>query len=130
MDESFGSADFIEKRVSRQQHVYKGYPALDGKYRHKDGSMLSTRFIVKGPHYYTLIAHGKNNNAAVERFFNSFEFIPFVYNEIKQRKDTAMYFSVAISWFPEEKENKIELPDENGYVTDDDDDDSFYEVKR
>ncbi|HET9434447.1 MAG TPA: hypothetical protein VFO37_11855, partial [Chitinophagaceae bacterium] len=37
-----------------------------------------------------------------------------------------MYFSVATSWFPEEKENKIELPDEDGYVTDDDDDDSYY----
>ena len=126
MDESFGSADFIEKRISRQQHVYKGYPALDGKYRHKDGSILCTRFIIQGPHYYTLIAHGKNNNAAVERFFNSFEFIPFVYKEVKQRKDTAMYFSVATSWFPEEKKNRIELPDEDAYVTNDDDDDSFY----
>lgn len=127
MDESFGSADFIEKSISRQQHVYKGYPALDGKYRHKDGSTLYTRFIIQGPHYYTLIAHGKNNNGAAERFFNSFEFIPFAYKEIKQRKDTAMYFSVATSWFPEEKENRIELPDEATYVTGDDDGDSYYE---
>ena len=126
MDESFGSADFIEKNLSRRQHVYRGYPALDARYRHKDGSILFTRFIIQGPHYYTLIAHGKNNNAAIERFFNSFEFIPFAYNEIKQRKDTAMYFSVATSWFPEEKEGKIELPDEDAYVTDADDNDSYY----
>ena len=126
MDESFGSADFIEKNISRKKHVFKGYPALDCKYKHKDGSILSTRFIIRGPHYYTLIAHGKNDNTATEKFFNSFELIPFSYKEIKQRKDTAMYFSVETSWFPEEKKNKIDLPDEDMYMTDDDDDDSYY----
>ena len=37
-----------------------------------------------------------------------------------------MYFSVETSWFPEEKKNKIDLPDEDMYMTDDDDDDSYY----
>jgi hypothetical protein len=59
MDESFGSADYIEKNISRKLHVYKGYPALDCKYIHKDGSTILTRFLIQGPHYYTLVAHGK-----------------------------------------------------------------------
>lgn len=126
MDESFGSSEFIEKNISRRQHTYKGYPALDCKYKHKDGSVISTRFIIHGPHYYTLIAHWKNDNTHADKFFNSFEFIPVTYKEIKQRKDTTMYFSVTTSWFPEEKKNKIELPDENTYSAEDDDDENYY----
>jgi len=126
MDESFGSADFIEKNISRKQFVYKGYPALDSRYKHKDGSVLSVRFIIKGPHYYTLIAHKKNDQINNDNFFNSFELIPYRYKELKERKDTSMYFSVTTSWFPEEKKNKIDLPDEESYMPDDDDDDSYY----
>jgi uncharacterized protein YbaP (TraB family) len=126
MDESFGSADFIEKNIGRKQFVYKGYPALDCKYKHKNGTVLSARFIIQGPHYYTLVAHGKNENSSAENFFNSFELLPFTYKEIKERKDTSMYFSVATSWFPEEKKNKIDLPDEESYMPDDDDDESYY----
>ena len=126
MDESFGSTDFIEKNISRKKFVYKGYPALDCKYKHKDGSILSARFIIQGPHYYTLIAHGKNDNAVAEKFFNSFDLIPFAYKEIEPRKDTAMYFSVSTSWFPEEKKNKIDLPDEDSYAINDDDDENSY----
>ncbi|HKC36772.1 MAG TPA: hypothetical protein VKB95_11945, partial [Chitinophagaceae bacterium] len=86
--------------------------------------------LIQGPHYYTLIAHGKNENAAIENFFNSFELTPFVYKEIKKRKDTAMYFSVATPWFPEEKKNKVDLPDEDSYVSDDDDDDNYYSLTK
>ncbi len=128
MDESFGSADFIEKNISRRQFVYKGYPALDCKYKHKDGSIFSARFIIQGPHYYTLVAHGKNEHATSENFFNSFELIPFTYKEVNERKDTSMYFSVSTSWFPEEKKNKLDLPDEESYMPDDDDDENYYEA--
>lgn len=126
MDESFGSADYIEKNISRKQLVYKGYPALDCQYKHKDGSTIFTRFLIQGPHYYTLVAHGKNENTTAEKFFNSFEITPFVYKEVKVRKDTSMYFSVSTSWFPEEKKNKIDLPDENTYVSSDDDEEENY----
>ena len=126
MDESFGSAEFIEKNIGRKQFVYKGYPALDSRYKHKDGSVLSVRFIIQGPHYYTLVAHKKNDNVNNDNFFNSFELIPYAYKEIKERKDTSMYFSVATSWFPEEKKNKIDLPDEESYMPDDNDDDSYF----
>jgi len=131
MDESFGSAEYIEKNTGRKRFVYKGYPALDCQYKHKDGSVIFTRFLIQGPHYYTLVAHGKNENIAAEKFFNSFELTPLVYKAIKQRKDTAMYFSVATSWFPEEKKNKVDLPDEDAYTPgDDDDDDNFYSLAK
>ncbi|HWN88343.1 MAG TPA: TraB/GumN family protein [Chitinophagaceae bacterium] len=130
MDESFGSADYIEKNVARKQIVYKGYPALDCQYKQKDGSVIFTRFLIQGPHYYTLVAHGKNENNAAEKFFNSFELIPFIYKELKERKDTAMYFSVKTSWFPEEKKTKVDLPDEDSYVPDDDDDDNYFSLEK
>jgi len=130
MDESFGSADYIEKNVARKQIVYKGYPALDCQYKQKDGSVIFTRFLIQGPHYYTLVAHGKNENNAAEKFFNSFELIPFIYKELKERKDTAMYFSVKTSWFPEEKKTKVDLPDEDSYVPDDDDDDNYFSLTK
>jgi len=131
MDESFGSADYIEKNIARKQLVYKGYPALDCQYKHKNGSVIFTRFLIQGPHYYTLVSHGKNENNAAEKFFNSFEFTPFVYKELKERKDTAMNFSVKTPWFPEEKKNKVDLPDEDSYVSGaDDDDDNFYSLTK
>src|SRR6187399_358248 len=130
MDESFGSADYIEKNISRKLHVYKGYPALDCEYIHKDGSTILTRFLIQGPHYYTLVAHGKNENTSDERFFNSFEITPFVYKEMKERKDTSMYFSVRTSWFPEEKKNKLGVTDEDSYVSDSDDDESYFSLSK
>ena len=130
MDESFGSADYIEKNIARKQLVYKGYPALDCQYKHKDGSVIFARFIIQGPHYYTLVTHGKNENNAAEKFFNSFEFTPFVYKQLKERKDTAMYFSVRTPWFPEEKKNRLDLPDEDSYVSDDDDDDNYFSLTK
>ncbi|HMK17373.1 MAG TPA: TraB/GumN family protein [Chitinophagaceae bacterium] len=129
MDESFGSADYIEKNISRKLLVYKGYPALDCKYVHKDGTTIFARFLIQGPHYYTLITHGKENTAA-EKFFNSFEITPFVYREMKERKDSAMYFSVKTSWFPEEKKNKLDIPAEDSYASDNDDDESYFSVTK
>jgi uncharacterized protein YbaP (TraB family) len=130
MDESFGSADYIEKNIAHKLLVYKGYPALDCKYMHKDGSIIFTRFLIQGPHYYTLVAHGKNENTTAERFFNSFEITPFVYKETKERKDTSMYFSVRTSWFPEEKKNKLGVTDEDSYVSDSDDDESYFSLSK
>ncbi len=126
MDESFGSSDYIEKNIGHKLLVYKGYPALDCKYLHKDGSVIFTRFLIQGPHYYTLVAHGKNESTSAEKFLNSFEITPFAYKEMKERKDTAMYFSVKTSWFPEEKKNKLDIPDEDSYVPGSDEDESYF----
>jgi len=123
MDESFASSEFIDKTISRRQHVYKGSPALDCHYRHKNGSFIFNRYIIKGPHYYMLSAHGQNESPAYEQFLNSFAFVPYTYKEIKQRKDSTMHFSVAASWWPEEKKEIIELPDP--YSPDEDDEEEY-----
>ena len=129
MEESFASADFIEKSISRRQFVYKGYPALDCSYRHQDGSVFFTRFLIRGPHYYTLVAHGKNVSTAAEKFLSSFELVPFVYKDVKEQRDTSMYFSVTTSWFPEEKKSKLELPDEYSYMSEDEEGDDDYSLQ-
>jgi uncharacterized protein YbaP (TraB family) len=126
MDESFASAEFIEKNISRKQIVHKGYPALECEYRHKNGSFLFTRFIIRGPHYYSLISHGKNDKGSAEKFFNSFEIIPFIYKETKERKDSSLHFTVATTWFPEEKKNKIDIPEMDSYIGDDEEEESYY----
>ena len=48
LDESFAASEFIDKRLSRKHFTYKGYPALDCKYRDKSGSIYLTRFIIQG----------------------------------------------------------------------------------
>ena len=62
LDESFSSSDFIEKQLSRKQTTFKGYPALDCRYLEKNGGIYLVRFLIQGPHYYTIIAHGKKRN--------------------------------------------------------------------
>jgi hypothetical protein len=52
---------------------------MDVKYRDKNGSIYLTRFIIQGPHYYTLIAHGKEETPRMKAFLNSFEIKPFIY---------------------------------------------------
>ncbi len=110
LNESFMSSEFIDSQMSRKQTTYKGYPALDAKFRDKNGSVFLTRFIIQGPHYYTLVAHGKQETAAMNNFLNSFEIKPFVYNEAKTQKDTALYYSVVTPVYPEDKKIRLDIP--------------------
>ncbi|HYM94412.1 MAG TPA: TraB/GumN family protein [Chitinophagaceae bacterium] len=121
MDESFASSGFIAKEVSRKQITFKGYPALDCKYKDKNGSLFLTRFIIQGPHYFSLIAHGKQENQKMQSFLNSFEFKPYIYNEPKEQKDTSLYFTVKTPFYPDSKKEKIEIP-EYSYTSEEDDD--------
>ncbi|HEV8508548.1 MAG TPA: TraB/GumN family protein, partial [Chitinophagaceae bacterium] len=128
LDESFSGSAFIDKQLNRQMITWKGYPALDCKYLHKDGSVLMVRFIIQGPHYYTLVAHGQKENDAVQNFFNSFEIRPFVYRTLFEKKDTSLRYSVKTTFYPEDKKIKLALPgDDNspGNTDDDDDDDNL-----
>ena len=113
MDESFMSSAFIDTQLTRKQTTYKGYPAMDCKYKDKKGSFYLTRYIIQGPHYYTLIAHGKKEIPAMTNFLNSFELRPFVYGEAKLQKDTSLYFTVTTPVFPEDKKIKIDMPANN-----------------
>jgi hypothetical protein len=110
LDESFMTSDFIDSQYFRRQTSYKGYPALDGKYKDKTGSVYLTRYIIQGPHYYTLIAHGKQETPAMQNFLNSFEINPFIYQPAKQQKDTSLYFTVTTPVYPENRKIKLDIP--------------------
>ncbi|MBS1654009.1 MAG: TraB/GumN family protein [Bacteroidetes bacterium] len=115
LDESFASSDFIDKSISHHRTTFKGYPALDCKYLHKDSSVFIVRFILQGPHYYTLLAHAKKENEKMQAFFNSFAFQPFVYGAIRDRMDTALYYSVKSPVFNEPPKEKLALPQAYSY---------------
>ncbi|MFI5131267.1 MAG: TraB/GumN family protein, partial [Chitinophagales bacterium] len=120
MEESFAASEFIDTQISRRQFVYKGYPALDCRYLDKNKSVYLARFIIQGPHYYTLVAHGKQVTPKMQNFLNSFEIKQFVYGEIKERRDSTLYYTVKTPVFPELKREKMDLPRYN-YNDDDED---------
>ncbi|MEJ0105690.1 MAG: TraB/GumN family protein [Bacteroidota bacterium] len=126
--ESFLTSEFIDKEVSRQQTSWKGYPVLDCKFKGRDSSLFTVRFIIQGPHYYSLIAHSQRENPASKIFFNSFEIKPFIYGQTKERKDTSLYYSVKSPVFPEAKKEKLEFPNQYDYLNNDDDDDSEKDI--
>jgi len=129
MDESFASSEFIEKTLERKQYVFKGYPALDCRYLQKDGSVFMNRYIIQGPHYYTLVAHGKKENESIMRFLNSFEIKPFVYKAPAEIKDTSLYYTVNTSWFPVSKKEKTALADEYTYNEDEENENEYYDAE-
>lgn len=113
MNESFFASEFIDSQVTRKHTTYKGYPALDCKFRDKDGSIYLARFIIQGPHYYTLLAHGKQETAAMTNFLNSFAIKPFVYKPATRYTDTSLYFTVTTPVQPESKKIKLDIPSYN-----------------
>ncbi|MBK8951608.1 MAG: TraB/GumN family protein [Chitinophagaceae bacterium] len=128
MDESFMASEFIDSQLMRKQTTYKGYPALDAKYSDKDGHIFMTRFIIKGPHYYTLVAHGKQEVASMGNFLNSFDFQPVIYGATSERRDTALYYTVSSPVFPENKKIKLDMPEMSiygGYDDDEEEDDGL-----
>ncbi len=118
MAESFESSEFIDKLESRKQTSYNGYPALDCRYIDNSGAVFLTRFIIQGPHYYSLLAHGKQEEGVMKRFLNSFEIKPYSYQAKKERQDTALYYSVSSPVFPEAPKEKFDIPRYN-YSADD-----------
>ena len=122
LEESFGSSDFIDKQVSRKHTSQNGYAALQARYRYKDGSLALVKFIIQGPHYYTLVANAAKENSRMTQFLNSFSIIPFIYKEAATQADTALCFTVS-SPVPVQKQRKLDLyPQEMyryGAVTDD-----------
>ena len=123
MDESFGSSEFIDKAISRNLTTYQGYPALDVQYKDKNGGIYLTRFIIQGPHYYTLVAHSKQETQQMKNFLNSFEIKPLIYKQAKEKIDTSLYYNVRTPVFSEPDREKLEIPRYN-YLSAGDDDDS------
>lgn len=122
MEESFISSEFIDSTLQRRQTRYKGYPALDARFRDKQGGLFDVRFLIQGPHYYTLVAHGRQEHPDMQRFLQSFEITSLQYRTARMEKDTSLYFSVQTPVFPEEKKIKLNIPMNMGY--DDEDEES------
>ncbi|MCW3118227.1 MAG: TraB/GumN family protein, partial [Chitinophagaceae bacterium] len=116
MEESFVASEFIDKEISRKFTTQNGYPALDCRFKNKDGSIFIARFVIQGPHYYSLIAHNRQENAKTKNFFDSFEITPFVYGPVKERKDTSLYYTVKSPVFPSPKKEKIEFGNNYDYL--------------
>lgn len=122
MDESFAASEFVDKQLSRQHTAANGYPALDCRYKDKNGGVYLVRYIIQGPHYYTLMAHGKQETPVMKNFLNSFSIKPIVYPAPSLKTDTALYYSVKTPVFPVAEKQKLDLPRGNFYQDDDDDD--------
>ncbi len=116
MEESFASSDFIDTQLTRKLIKFKGYPALDCRYKDKNGSIFISRFIIQGSHYYTLLAHGKKETSAMTDFLNSFEITPFTYGKATKQTDSLLYFSSVVPLISGEKKIKIDM-DRNNYYT-------------
>jgi uncharacterized protein YbaP (TraB family) len=109
MEESYTASDFFEKSLSRKQTTYKGYPALDAKYSYKDGSVALVRYLIQGPHYYTITTHAKAEHPGMMQFLNSFNPIAFKYQEPKEQTDTDLFFTVTTPYYPAKKKS-FEMP--------------------
>ena len=115
MEESFMASEFIDTQLYRRFTTHKGYPALEAKFRDKKGAIYLTRFIIQGPHYYSLIARGRQDTARLQQFLQSFEWKPFQYGNSRTYRDTALYYSVNTSWYPEDKKIKLDIPQYSTY---------------
>lgn len=134
MEESFSSSAIIEKQIFSKQGKWQGYPVLDCKYKYKDGSYSTVRYLLQGPNYYAQIAHYTNETKTVKQYFDSFSIAPFIYPVVKQWIDTGMHFRVQSPIFPDNKRQKEimeSLRNMMGSYADDDDDENIpqYGVK-
>lgn len=109
MDESFAASEFIVKQISRQHTKVNGYPALDARYKDKSGNIFLVRFIIQGPHYFTLVAYGKEELPVMKNFINSFAIRPLVYGQALARTDTALFYKVRSAVFPADDKEKLDL---------------------
>ncbi len=101
MEQSFQAPDFFERQMDRSFFTYQGYPCLQVKEKMKDSSIVNARFIIDGPHYYTVAVKSKNDNADNDKFFKSFSLSSFKYKTAKNFTDTFLHFSVTTNAEPD-----------------------------
>ncbi|SEP38880.1 Uncharacterized conserved protein YbaP, TraB family [Niastella yeongjuensis] len=128
MDESYGYSDFIDKQLSHHFTMVNGYPALESKFKHKDGSFSSVKYVIQGPVYYAVIACYKTDNPNTQRFLQSFSITPYIYPAPVPRTDTTLNITVTSPVYTEpDKKNESAGMEEllqltNGTADDDPDD--------
>ena len=115
MEESFAASENIARNLSKSWTKVSGYPALNARYRYKDSATAVVRFIIQGPHYYTLIATAPEENRWMNKFFTSFAIKPFAYGEATLQTDTLLRFTVQ-SPVALEKQDKLSLYGEEMYL--------------
>jgi uncharacterized protein YbaP (TraB family) len=94
IEESFQSPDLFDKQLKRKLSTFNGYPCLDVKEQMKDGSIVSARYLIKGPDYYVIAARSKNIKKAFTGYLNSFRFTPYQSGAAVNYTDTFYHFSV------------------------------------
>lgn len=109
MEESFRASDFIDSQLTHVHGNWKGYPSLESSFLDKRGNLYRVRFIIQGPHYYTLVGQASKDNPAIGRFFNSFVITPFQYRPSVSKDDTLLAFTVKTPVFIERKKIPIDL---------------------
>lgn len=122
LDESFAASEFINSQTGRRFISWKGYPALDASYTDKNGNIYLNRFIIRGPHYYTLTASGPAETPAMKKFLDSFTFQPYRYRKATEQTDTSLYYSVKTPFYPAEEKEKLDML-YNRYSASDEEDD-------
>ncbi|MFZ9386926.1 MAG: TraB/GumN family protein [Chitinophagaceae bacterium] len=123
MEESFMASDFIDTLLSRRYFKYQGFPALEDRILDKTGALYLARFIIQGPHYYTLVAKAGQESPELLQFMDSFSLTPFRYGNPATYRDTSFCYSVTTPFYPEEKKTNLNIPRYNWQVSVPDDDD-------
>ncbi|PWT72659.1 MAG: hypothetical protein C5B59_15285 [Bacteroidetes bacterium] len=119
MEESFRLSDCIDKEIVRKPGFWKGYPCLDASFATKDGSLIKTKFIIKGSHYYMLAARSRNRNKNFDSFFESFSFTPYRYTTFRSYIDTFVNISVNTPVVPDidvDVRNTLERSSSDDYL--------------
>ena len=72
------------------------------------------RFIIRGPHYYTLIANSAAENVKMRQFLNSFTVKPFEYRTAQKVADTSLFYFTS-SPVPIYRQRKLDMYPKNMY---------------
>ncbi|MCW3081464.1 TraB/GumN family protein [Segetibacter sp.] len=92
--ESFKSSGIIDKQIFRKAGTQKGVRFLESKFSLKDGSYITCKAFIKGPHYYLLAVKCKDRKNDFEEFFNSFRFTSFKYSKPERYIDSTLKLEV------------------------------------
>lgn len=99
--ESFNYTSSIARTLSKKNGKFKGMPSLKASFKLKDSSVSQVNMVLNGPHYYLLLATGKNAKNNYSDFFSSFEIVPFTYSQPIAVSDTFFNFKMVTTGIPD-----------------------------
>ncbi|GEO11674.1 hypothetical protein SAE01_41700 [Segetibacter aerophilus] len=92
--ESFKTSTIVDKQLSRHAGAEKNNRFLKSKFSLKDGSYITSKAFIKGPHYYLLAVKSKDKKNEFEKFFKSFRFTDFKYSKPEHYIDSTLKLEV------------------------------------